>query len=207
MKIRRALTFAWRMALAYLRIALSLLLAVIGIAGLAFLVMYLLMLLSQDGDVSNIRVIIRIIAFTAAITGGLICISLVGNILAVFLDILLTPNKIEKKHLYNSVPRYLSIYNRIGLPIFFIGLGSLLNLHLLAMMCWGTVIFITNFASGDISKQAWKKVVDWYELSEQGIKKKKNVPSAEKPKREDTETDGFDIYAADEDGVRLKKLR
>jgi hypothetical protein len=215
MNIRRAFTFAWRMTLAYLRIALSTTLIFASMIGLAVLAMVAVTLIYQSlagmgGIAETLRFIIQLVAFAAVVFSVFFSLGLIWNVIGVAVGMLLAPHELSVNDLRIRIPRRLELYNSFGLPLFVIILSLVINFHIVATLCLGMLMFLIGFVNAEVARDSWKSVVDWYELRGrhiQNIKKKKNVPTTEKPKIENTEEDDAEMYAIEDDDVNLRKSR
>ena len=200
MNIRRAFTFAWRMALAYLRVALSL--TLILAVGLALLLMIFLILMGfVNWNVGDIFGLASVAGRIAQRLVSLLSVGFVLNIVGVAYWMVMMPQALDMQYLRTSFAYLLLCFNLLGMPILVATITQMFGSEPTLIFLFFIVITCV------IALYSWKKVVDWYELSEQGIKKKKNIPTIEKPKIETTQTDAADMVVAEDDTARVRKSR
>ena len=209
MNIKRALTFASRMTLPYIRVALSITLMLVSIFGLSLFGMALFILLWHGiASIANLqnelKFVAQFIGYLALTMSSLLSLGLVWNLLGVLVAASLSSKEPDFATLRVSVPRYLFFYNSIGLPVFMTVCGWLLGVQIQSEIAAGVLLFMFGITSAYTATKAWERAVDWREF--RGRIKKKKPPSFERLMLETTESDELDSYAAD-DTARLRKSR
>jgi hypothetical protein len=210
MNIQRALTFASRMTLPYIRIALSVTLMLVSIFGLSFFGMALFILLwhgiANSANLQNeLRFIAQFIGYLALTMSSLLSIGLLWNLLGVLVGVSLTSKEPDFMMLRMKVPRYLFFYNSIGLPVLMTLCGWLLGIQIQSEIAAGVLFFMFGITSAYVATRAWERAVDWREFH--GRIKKKKPPSFERLMLESSESDVTNKFAVEDDVARLRKLR
>ena len=199
MSIRQAVVFLSRIALAYTRIALVSTLRVTALASLLFLVISGGMLLidsttTVDKVIYAARLITIVVSATASILSILAGIGLAWNVTGLALGFVRQSDELDLEQLPAEIPRYLPLFNMVGLPVFIFTLGLLFQAHPLVVIIWSIGAFLSSLFSVDIAARAWKRVISTYPLYTQNGKKKKNIPLTEESSIEDAETEDFMLY-------------
>jgi hypothetical protein len=199
MKIRRALVFMSHITLAYTRIALTSTLKVAAFASLFFWVVAAGMLLADntttvDKIIYALRLIISVASANALILGVLASIGLTWNWIGLTIGFARQSDELDLEQLSAEIPHYLARFNKYGLSAITLLLGLLFQERLVSVIVWSIIVFLWSLFHHAIASRAWKHVISTYPLYAQHAKKKKNVPTTEKPKIENTETDDFGHY-------------
>ena len=172
MNIRRGVRFAWRIALAYLRFSVTIVLAGVAILSVISIVMILMRDGLSGGLVQSFRIMVQIISFTALGISAMFGVGLLWNVIGVGVGMSLTSGELDLGELRTAVPKRLFLYNLLGLPACIIVLGLLSPFPNYAVICVGALSVLISYASADIARTAWGDVANWYEFRGRSVKQK-----------------------------------